>query len=441
MSRVVSRIGCVQGVIMRESRIAPVLLWSMTVVVATGAAGCDSATEPLLTPPAVTGPGTRVTHVSGNDQIAGVGQSLSQPLVARVADALGNPVAGAAVTFTVITGGGSIEGGAVVTDSEGMAASGRWTLGGEAGVQQVSAASGTAQVSFRAFAVAPPSGLQGQIAFVSVVDPSVDIAVVNVDGSGFKRLTHPGLDLQPAWSPDGSRIAFVNDRGDGEQHIYVMTADGTNVSRLTDGRIDGGPAWSPDGSAIAFSSLRDGSAQIVALSTAKGTVTVLTDLPGFEGEPSWSPDGRQLAFVSDYVAYDFVFDIYTMNADGTGQTRRTNGFDLWPGIKYYLHPAWSPDGSMIAFALGEIINDSGAMRFSVALMSADGVFLKNLASAGVIAWNEALDPGSLTWSPDGRSIAYSFVDHSGVRSVKYVSIDGSQQGTIVSNAHSPSWSR
>jgi hypothetical protein len=526
-----SRIGQFQRTIMRENRVPVVLLWSVTVVVAMGTAGCDGATEPssgvrieAITPisiagtvgadvdpapavratdehgsavagvaiefqvgqgsgavangavrtagdgsaivgkwtlgsatgaqiltasaaglapvrftaTAVAGPVARVTLVSGDNQIADVGQSLTQPLVARVADAFGNPVAGVPVTFTVTAGGGSIDGEPIVTDSEGMAASGPWTLGMEAGTQQGRAASGTAQVSFSAFAVAAPS-LQGRIAFVSIADR--DIAIVNADGTGFERLRHPGLDLQPAWSPDGSRIAFVNDGGDGGGQIYVMNPDGTDVSRLTDGHIDLDPAWSPDGSAMAFASLRDGSAQIAALRLADGALAVLADYPGYEGQPSWSPDGRQLAFVSDFVAYDFVFDIYTMNAEGTGQTRRTSGFDLGPGgIKYYLHPAWSPDGGMIAFVLGESIGQ-GAMRFTVALMSAGGVFLKRLASAGDIAWNEVLDPGSLSWSPDGQSIAYSHVDGSGVRSVKYVSLDGSRQGTIVSDAHSPSWRR
>ena len=107
--------------------------------------------------------------------------------------------------FTVVTGGGSIEGDTVVTDFEGVATSGQWTLGAAAGLQEVKAASGAAQVTFRAFAGPHPSGLEGQIAFVSLADASVEIAVVNADGSGFKRMKHPGLDLQPAWSPDRVR--------------------------------------------------------------------------------------------------------------------------------------------------------------------------------------------------------------------------------------------
>ena len=72
---------------------------------------------------------------------------------------------------------------------------------------------------------------------------------------------------------------------------------------------------------------------------------------------------------------------------------------------------------------GELIGATAVMRFSVALMSADGVFLGRVAWAGDISWGEVLDPGSLTWSPDGQIIAYSFVDASRVRSVKYVSLD------------------
>jgi hypothetical protein len=89
------------------------------------------------------------------------------------------------------------------------------------------------------------------------------------------------------------------------------------------------------------------------------------------------------------------------------------------------------------------------MRFTIAVMNADGSGRRDLAWAGDITWMDLLDPGSLTWAPDGNRIAFTAVDCdltrpapcSRRRSIRYVTLDGLQQELIVADAHSPSWRR
>jgi len=227
-------------------------------------------------------------------------------------------------------------------------------------------------------------------------------------------------------------------------------AAGTDRTRLTEGPIDFDPAWSPDGSTIAFSSLSDGNFQIAALDVATGRVTAILDRPGYNVQPAWSPDGRRLAYVSDATAYDFVYDIWLVNADGTDRRQLTHGFRDLPDVHFYFAPAWSPDGSMIAFVHGSPIRrvvGSTHMRFTVELMTPDGLVLKEVAWAGDSPAGRY--PGGVAWSPDGTGLAYTFRDcdlsHAfscdGPRSVKYVSLDGRRELTIVADAANPSWTR
>ena len=166
-------------------------------------------------------------------------------------------------------------------------------------------------------------------------------AQVSADGSNAVNLTgNPADDWGPAWSPDGSRIAFYSDR-DGRHEIYVMNADGSGQTNLTiNPATEGYPAWSPDGSRIAFNSDRDGQDDIYVIDVAVpgGSAgdhgeTLLTYNLTIDYYPVWSPDGRRIAFVSDR---DGNLEIYVMNADGTGLTRLTDN----PAND--LYPAWSP---------------------------------------------------------------------------------------------------
>jgi Tol biopolymer transport system component len=154
--------------------------------------------------------------------------------------------------------------------------------------------------------------------------------LVSTDGSGARRL--PYIPFTAVWSPDGRRIAFARPRGrtgsgpccdPSPADIYVMNADGSGTRKLTHnaGR-NAEPAWSPDGRKIAFRSTRDGNREIYVMNANGSNQRNLSRNPAQDSRPSWSPDGRRIAFVSDR---DGRLEAHVMNADGSGQRSLTHG--------------------------------------------------------------------------------------------------------------------
>jgi TolB protein len=296
-------------------------------------------------------------------------------------------------------------------------------------------AGGTATVAFEiACARLPEVEVAGELAFVSERDGNSEIYSIDKDGHEIRLTNNPAEDIDPAWSPDGKRIAFVSDR-DGISAIYTMDADGSNVvRRTTDGRFTSSPAWSPDGRKIAYSTVLDGQFGIHVVDIdgdASHSNHVGFDR-GWNAYPAWSPDGKRIAFVSDWRAYDFVYDLYSMNADGSDITPLVLGPFFWPDNTYYFQPAWSPNGSKIAMVVCTYAWDNCYPQSSIAVANADGSNLVTLIGAGGFS--------RPTWSPDGSVIAYSVMqcrDCSGT--IRFVTPDGKRGRVEIANAHSPSW--
>lgn len=169
------------------------------------------------------------------------------------------------------------------------------------------------------------------------------------------------------------------------------------------------------GNRIAFDSNRDGNYEIYIMNADGSGVTRLTDNPAGDGSPAVSPDGTRIAFNSER---DGNFEIYVMNADGSDQTRLTAETSATD-----ISPAWSPDGSHIAF-----ISDRAGDR-EIFVMEADGSNQVRLTDTGV----EKRDP---VWSPDGARIAYSSDVGANLDSeILVINADGS--GTPVNLSNNP----
>ena len=225
-------------------------------------------------------------------------------------------------------------------------------------------------------------GAPGRIAFAREAIGEIQIWTVNPDGTDATQLTSDGwYNAQPSWSPDGSRLVFVSNRGPGPR-IWVMDADGSDQVPLTDDVMSPvGPVWSPDGTKIAFAHYSENNYDIWVMDPDGTNQVNLTQDPAEDLWPSWRPGTSTLAFQSNR---DGNSEIYTIGSNGSGLANLTSS----PTTGEY-GPDWSPDGTRLLFNVGS----------DITVLNADGS-----GRATITTTHEESYP---TWSPDGTRIAFS----------------------------------
>jgi hypothetical protein len=272
-------------------------------------------------------------------------------------------------------------------------------------------------------------GLDGLVAS----DQAWHIVVERPDGSDRRQLTTTTFDFWPRWSPDGTLLAAYRAQEPlaAGQHIslWVMRPDGSEARTVTPGfeielEDEWHFAWAPTSDRLAFASGHPGASGIwvATLDGAAPRRIVADDLVA--SAPAWSPDGTMIAFQGGKLGY-----IWLVNPDGSGLRRLTPTEHQFAG---YSGPAWSPDGTRLLFFAGP------PGMHDIWVVNRDGSGERALAAEPSL-----IDERLPAWSPDGTKVSYTLIDRvtDGTSYVGVVNADGTNSRRLSPPADGPTtWS-
>jgi hypothetical protein len=287
---------------------------------------------------------------------------------------------------------------------------------------------------------APLATLKGKVIFQQA--SGGDTYTVNGDGTNLKKIATGVLD--PTWSPDGKQIAYTRWVGN-KPGIYVANPDGSNEVSLMGFSQALSPQWSPDGRFIAFTRQTGGNAderfcfgtfcftsigdtrwklgviEVGKFVDANTTTNALTEPPCTNHcfSPTWSSDGR-------YIAYaDGLFGIMSTDTTTSPVTNTSPLWIMYNAIPKVQSPAWSPDGTKIAFQVDQ--HD----HWEIAVMNSDATHLQGVTTVNPLAWVPANNV-SPVWSPDSKEIMF-LSDRNGKWEFFIANSDGTNVRQVLKN--------
>jgi TolB protein len=267
-----------------------------------------------------------------------------------------------------------------------------------------------------------------KIYFISTRSGTKEVWVMDYDGQNQHAVTHLGtISISPRVSPDNSRLAFASlGRGGWDIRMYSLELNRyVGFPAGTTGGSNQSPAWSADGSKIAFSSSRTGNPEIWIADSSGNNLHKLTAFKGPNVAPTFNPrTGAQIAWVSGRTGLP---QIYTMDIDGSNVQRITDG-------GYAVSPSWSPNGQLLAFSWNR--------KYGPGDPGGDDIHVIDLASKDYLQiTHESGSNDFPSWSPDNRHIVFQRTIGSHTE-IWTMLPDGTQQQQLTRSGNNsmPNWS-